>query len=57
MEILQEFVEAVDKFLTTEHEDDFENVDWLANYIVQTYPKYRGHSIRSLYKELTGKEI
>lgn len=56
--IEEEFVEAVNRWLITKSEDDWEDVDWLANFIVSSMPnKYEGHTFKSLYKLLTGKEI
>lgn len=56
--IEEEFVEAVNRWLITKSEDDWEDVDWLANFIVQTLPQYKEfNTIRKLYKHLTGKEI
>jgi hypothetical protein len=53
-----EFIEAVDRWLKTESEDDYEDADWLAHFIIQTLPQYKEfNTIRKLYEHLTGKEI
>lgn len=53
-----EFVEAVDRWLVSKSEDDLEDADWLAHFIIQTLPKYAEfNTIRKLYEHLTGKEI
>lgn len=56
--IEKEFVAAMDRWLVSQSDDDFEDADWLAHFIVSSMPeKYKGHTLRSLYKLLTGKEI
>ena len=57
-DIEKEFIAAVDRWLVTQSEDDFEDADWLAHFIVSSMSeKYEGHTLKSLYKLLTGKEI
>lgn len=56
--IEKEFIAATDRWLITKSEDAFEDADWLAHFIVNSMPeKYKGHTLRSLYTLLTGKEI
>lgn len=56
--IEKEFVAAMDRWIVTQSEDDFEDADWLAHFIIQTLPQYKEfNTIRKLYEHLTGKEI
>lgn len=56
--IEEEFVEAINRWLVSKSEDDFDDADWLAHFIVSSMPdKYEGHTLKSLYELLTGKEI